>query len=131
MTYRRPSLAEVAVEVAACLVEGDEASALRLAFRCVELFESAPIEERAALVSTSPAFVGDRRYDALLAAIAEYLCARSSMLAPAWVEDEYRFLEQWWFVSGIKSLHADAIAHSPISFARRGVFVTAGALTYA
>ncbi len=53
------------------------------------------------------------------------------MLAPAWVEDEYRFLDQWWFVSGIKSLHADAIAHSPISFARRGVFITAGALTYA
>ena len=131
MTYRRPSLAEVAVEVAACLAEGDEASALRLAFRCVELFETAPIEERAALVSTSPASVGDRRYDALLAAIAEYVCARSGMLAPAWVEDEYRFLEQWWFVSGIKALHADAIAHSPISFARRGVFITAGALTYA
>jgi hypothetical protein len=83
------------------------------------------------MLSTSPASVGDRRYDALLAAIAEYLCARSGMLAPTWVEGEYRFLEQWWFVSGIKSLHADAIAHSPISFARRGVFITAGALTYA
>jgi hypothetical protein len=131
MSYRRPSLAEVAVEVASCLVEGDEASALRLAFRCVELFERAPVEERAPMLSTSPASVGDRRYDALLAAIAEYLCARSGMLAPTWVEDENRFLEQWWFVSGIKSLHADAIAHSPISFARRGVFITAGALTYA
>ena len=107
------------------------ASALRLAFRCVELFESAPVEERAALVATSPELVGDPRYDALLAAIAEYLCARSDMLPPDWVEDEFRFLEQWWFVSGVRSLHADAIAHSPISFARRGVFITAGALAYA
>lgn len=131
MTYRRPSLAEVAVEVATCLAQGDEASALRLAFRCVEIFERAPAEERDALLSRPPALVGDRRFDALLAAIAEYLCARSGILAPDWVEDENRFLEQWWFVSGIKSLHADAIAHSPISFARRGVFITAGALAYA
>jgi hypothetical protein len=131
MTYRRPTLADVAVEVAACLAEGDEASALRLAFRCVELFESAPVEERAALVANSPRLVGDRRYDALLAAIAEYLCARNGMLPPDWVEDEFRFLELWWFVSGVRSLHADAIAHSPISFARRGVFITAGALAYA
>ena len=71
------------------------------------------------------------RYDALLAAIAEYLCAREGLLAPDWVEDPSRFLDQWWFVSGIQSLHADAIAHSPIAFARRGVFITAGALAYA
>jgi len=131
MSYRRPSIADVAVEVGGCLAEGDEASALRLAFRCVELIECAPIEERGALLSTPPALVGDRRFDALLAAIAEYVCARCGILAPAWVEDEGRFLEQWWFVSGIKSLHADAIVNSPISFARRGVFITAGALAYA
>ena len=131
MTYQHPSIADVAVEIRRCLAEGDSGSALRLAFRCVELFERAPAEERGRLVSTPPALVGDHRFDALLAAIAEYRCARNGALAPAWVDDEDRFLEEWWFVSGIRPLHADAIANSPISFARRGVFITAGALTYA
>jgi hypothetical protein len=34
-------------------------------------------------------------------------------------------------VSGLRSLHADALVHSPISFARRGVFIAGDALTYA
>jgi hypothetical protein len=124
-------MADVAQEIAACLVEGDEAAALRLALRCVELFERAPLGERMQVVAQEPPSTGDARFDAMLAAIAEYLCTREGMLAPAWVEDSRRFLDQWWFVSGIRSLHADALVHSPISFARRGVFITAGALAYA
>jgi hypothetical protein len=83
-------------------------------------------QQRAA--AQEPVSTGDARYDAMLAAIAEYVCAREGTLAPAWVEDSKRFLSEWWFVSGVRSLHADAIAQSPISFARRGVFITAGAL---
>lgn len=49
---------------------------------------------------------------------------------PPWVENPSRFLDQWC-VSGMRSLHADAFVHSPISFARRGVFITAGALAFA
>jgi hypothetical protein len=55
----------------------------------------------------------------MLAALAEYSCVR------------HGFLEQWWFVPGMKSLHANAMVHRPISFKRRGVFITEGALTYA
>ncbi len=130
MPYEVPSIADVAVQIGSCLSEGDEASALRLAFRFVELFEGVPVGERAGLVADEPISTGDTRYDAMLGAIAEYLCARQGMLAPSWVEDSKRFLDQWWFVSGIRSLHADAIAHSPISFGRRGVFITAGALAH-
>jgi len=131
MAYQRPSIADVARELGACLADGDESGALRLAFRCVELFERAPVDDRQDLVASEPVPTGDARFDALLAAISEYLCAREGLLAPTWVENPSRFLDQWWFVSGIHSLHADAIAHSPISFARRGVFITAGALAYA
>jgi hypothetical protein len=131
MAYQRPNIADVGLEVGACLSEGDESGALRLAFRCVELIERAPVDDRQGLVAPQPVPTGDARFDALLAAITEYLCAREGLLAPTWVEDPSRFLDQWWFVSGIQSLHADAIAHSPISFARRGVFITAGALAYA
>lgn len=131
MVYQRPTIADVAVEVGKYLADGDPATALRLAFRFVEIFDRAEIDERAVLVVESPKPTGDIRYDALLAAIAEYVCARHDMLPPSWVDDEDRFLEKWWFVSGFRSLHADAIANSPISFSRRGVFITAGALTYA
>jgi hypothetical protein len=131
MAYQRPSIADAALEIATCLAQGDEAAALRLAFRCVELFDRAPLGERMYVVAQEPRSTGDIRYDALLAAISEYLCAREGILAPTWVESPSRFLDEWWFVSGIRSLHADAIVHSPISFARRGVFITAGALTYA
>jgi hypothetical protein len=124
-------MADVAIEMANCLAEGDEASALRLALRCVEVFERAPDGDRARLVAVPPPPTGDRRYDALLAAVAEYVCARTDRLAPSWVEQPDRFLDEWWFVSGLRSLHADALAHSPISFARRGVFITSGALAYA
>jgi hypothetical protein len=131
MAYQPPDIADVALEIATCLAQGDEASALRLALRCVELFDRAPLGERMCVVALDPPSTGDARFDALLAAIAEYLCAREGVLAPTWVESQNRFLDQWWFVSGIRSLHAEAIVQSPISFARRGVFITAGALTYA
>jgi hypothetical protein len=131
MVYAPPSVFEIGVEIASCLSSGDEPSAMRLAFRFVEVFERASLEDRDRLVRDAPATTGDARYNALLAAVTEYVCARGAIISPAWVDDESRFLAEWWFVSGIISLHADAIAHSPISFARRGVFITAGALSYA
>jgi hypothetical protein len=131
MAYQRPSIADVGLEIGKCLSEGDEPGALRPALRCVELFERAPVDDRHGIVAPEPDLTGDARHDALLAAIAEYLSAREGLLAPTWVEAPSRFLDQWWFVSGIQALQADAIAHSPISFARRGAFITSGALAYA
>ncbi len=83
------------------------------------------------MVEVAPLPTGDRRYDALLASLVEYCCVHHEMAPPAWVNDPSRFLEEWWFVSGIKSLHANAVVHSPISFKRRGVFISEDSLTYA
>jgi len=41
MTYQRPSIADVGLEIGACVLREDESEALRLAFRCVELFDRA------------------------------------------------------------------------------------------
>lgn len=73
--------------------------------------------------------MGAVRFDALLAAIVEFVCTRHSGSAPSWVDRPGRFLSEWWFVSGMPTLHADAIAHSPMSFARRDIFITEDALT--
>lgn len=129
--YVPPTIADVAAEVAVCLAEDDENFGRRLAFRFAEQFDKAGDADRRRMVADPPALTDDPRYDAMFAALVEYSCARHEVPIPAWVGDADRFLEVWWFVSGMKSLHADAMAHSPISFARRGVFITEGALTYA
>lgn len=126
-----PSIREVAANVAESLVAGNEAEAVRLAFQFVERYDRAAPADRDLMVVDEPAPVGDSRFDALIAAVTEFSCARHLNRVPSWAGAPYRFLEQWWFVSGLRSLHADAIAHSPISFARRGVFITEDALTYA
>ena len=126
-----PSARRVAADVAEALATHNEADAIRLAFQFVERYDRAAASDRPAMVVDEPAPVGDPRFDALLAAVVEFCCARHHSLAPYWVDEPNRFLQRWWFVSGFRSLHADAIAHSPISFARRGVFITENALTYA
>jgi hypothetical protein len=109
---------------------GGEAEARRLAFGFVAAFDAASPEERAKMVQRPPS-TGDPRYDALLAALVEHLCAQRGVAVPAWVDGPDRFLEPWWFVSGLRRLHASALAQSPISFARRGIFICDGALDYA
>ncbi len=83
------------------------------------------------MVTPRPDTTGSARHDALLAGIVEYACATHRVLAPACLNDPEFFLDEFWFVSGIRSLHADAIAYSSISFKRRGVFLNQGALSYA
>ena len=126
-----PSIRDVATEVTEALAGGRLHDALRIAFKFVEYYDGASPQERSAMVQDEPAPVGDPRFDALLAAVTEFSCARHLERIPPWAGQSSRFLERWWFVSGLRSLHADAIAHSPISFARRGVFITEDALTYA
>lgn len=108
-----------------------EPDALRLAFSFVETFERTEPATRRNLVEDPPESVGDSRFDALLAALTEHACVVHNIESPAWVEGPERFLDRWWFVAGLRSLEADALVHSPISFARRGVFITGDALTYA
>jgi hypothetical protein len=126
-----PTVTQTATDVAAALAAGDNATALRLAFDFVRVFDGVPLDRRPGSIAHSPAACGDPRYDALLAALVEHLCARDGLPVPAWVEEPDRFLGTWWFVAGLRSLHASALAQSPISFARRGVIVCDGALSYA
>jgi hypothetical protein len=131
MAWRESSVGELAEEIAACLAEGEANTATRLAFRFVERYERSDWETRDRIIDGPPRTTGSARYDALVAGIVEFACASHGVVAPSWVDDERYFLDEWWFVSGMASLHADALVHSPISLARRGVIVTQGALEYA
>jgi len=110
---------------------GGTAEAIRIAFAFVPAFDRASPGDRVRMVRGRPAATGDERFDALLAAMVEHLCARWGVPVPGWVDDPDRYVEPWWFVSGLRNLHASALAESPISFARHGVFVCDGALSYA
>jgi hypothetical protein len=131
MSWKETSVRELAEEIAACLAKGDSSAATRLAFRFVERYDKSDWETRVLITAELPQTTGSDRYDALVAGIVEFACASHGVVAPAWVNSAPFFLREWWFVSGVPSLHADALVHSPISLTRRGVFVTQGALEYA
>ena len=131
VAWEENTVAELAQEISDCLANGDADTSTRLAFRFIERYNKSDWETRTRITVDRPKTTGSARFDALLAGLVEYVCASHDVVAPAWVNDQSFFLDKWWFVSGMVSLHADALVHSPISLARRGVFVTQGALEYA
>lgn len=86
-------------------------------------FYAADLPTRQRLLEERPEWVGDRRFDAYLAALAEHLAVHYGLKVPAWVHEPERFLDRWWFPTRFQSLHAMAIVQSPASFRRRGIFV--------
>ncbi len=84
-------------------------------------------QRRRALVER-PDATGDPRHDAYLGALAEHLAALHELDRPAWTVEPSRFLDRFWFVSGVPGFRALAIAQSPAAFRRRGIFIAAGAL---
>jgi hypothetical protein len=82
----------------------------------------------AAMWWDAPPRLGDARVDAAFAAMAEYLGRRDGWPAPGWTRDPEREAMPWWFVTELRGLHPRALVESPLSFRRRGVFITRGAL---
>lgn len=81
------------------------------------------------LFDTPPVSCGNARVDATLAALAEHIARRDGWPPPAWCFDEWRTTDRWWFVAGLRSLHAMALVQSPLAFRTRGVFICDGDLT--
>lgn len=77
--------------------------------------------DRAAI--EEPIAMSGDRMDALLASTAEYLCRELKLDAPAWLAD-VPASQAPWFVSGMESLKAIALAESPLPFRIRKIFVT-------
>jgi hypothetical protein len=68
-------------------------------------------------------FIRDNdQIDALLASTAEYLCDEQGIQPPTWLNDVPASRKPW-FVAGIESLKAIALAESPLRFRIRKVFV--------
>jgi transcriptional regulator with XRE-family HTH domain len=120
-------IAHVAAEVAVLLADQDQASAWRRLLDLLDDFRGSPTAGKRWLVETPPASCGDRRFDAAIAALAEFLCVEAGLPFPNWTDDTERFAEPWWFVSGLRGFEAMGLRDSPITFARHGVFINEAA----
>lgn len=63
--------------------------------------------------------------DAYLAAVVEHWCARRAIAPPAWVGQECRFLDVFWWPSDNEAFTAVCLVQSPAAFRRRGIFIGA------
>jgi hypothetical protein len=84
----------------------------------------------AAVFDREPPRTGAPGLDAAFAALAEHLADRDGWQAPSWAHDPSRTSPVPWIVAG-PAFEAWARAETPQAFARRGVWITAGALARA
>lgn len=120
------SAADAAVAIADRRDEGDR---LRVFF---EFSRGADEAGRAALplITAEPPLTGDKRFDALLAAAAEYLAGRYGLPGPLWTITVDRFLWRAWWISTLPSARVQAVLWTPASFRRRGVYLDRHDLTH-
>lgn len=93
-------------------------------FEFVDAFRASPSR---ALVEAPPALEITPRLRALFASTAETLCCEADIRAPWWC-DGIPNLPDPWFVSGMESLKAIALAESPAQYRKRNIFVLANFL---
>lgn len=70
----------------------------------------------------TPFSISDEHFDALLASTAEALCDEKQLKSPEWLA-KIPACRHPWFVAGVESLKAIALAESPLRFRIRKIFV--------
>lgn len=79
-------------------------------------------------LTAEPASTGVRRWDALLAGLAELLHHEAGQPVPGWTASPGRSLDTPWFVSGLRSLRPEIYRTTPAPLAARGVLISAASL---
>ncbi len=102
---------------------GSPAGPVRMEAELAHRFATADAEGRRRMLSATPPSTGDQRWDAFVAALAEWLAVRAGVATPRWVHDADRYLPGGWWVSALPSMHAWEYAGSPVSFQSRGVYI--------
>jgi hypothetical protein len=92
----------------------------------LEEYRWEPQDIQTALLLDEPPSVGDERWDALLAALAEHLAAKDDLAPPTWAE--LRVLGRPWFPAELRVQRADALVHAPAAFRKHGVYLAAADL---
>lgn len=101
----------------------------KLVWEFLEEYRWEPAETQVNLLQPEPPPVGDERWDALLAALAEHLCAQHDLAPPGWTEQ--RVLRRAWFPAELTIQRADALVRAPAAFRKHGVYLSAHDLSAA
>lgn len=101
----------------------DDGRRRRLVLEFVGRFADTAPDGRRGLIVERPAPTGDRRWDALLAALAEHLAFHDAVDAPSWCTDPDRFLDAAWYWVDLPSVRSWTVTATPTSFRRRNVWV--------
>src|SRR5262245_16092567 len=101
----------------------DDEMRWRLVWEFLEEHRWEPEDVQRELVCAEPAPLGDDRWDALLAALAEHLNAQLDLGAPAWTES--RVLQEAWFPGELTVQRAEALVSAPAAFRKHGVYISA------
>lgn len=104
----------------------DDRTRWKLVWEFMEEYGWEPAETRHFLLNDEPVAVGDVRWDALLAALAEHLAAQRDLAPPAWTE--LRVLQRPWFPAELRVQRTNALVHAPASFRKHGVYLSAADL---
>lgn len=118
--YRPMTLADLAGRLARL---GDSRTRWKLVWEFLEEYRWEPAGAQPALLADEPPPAGDERWDALLAALAEYLAAQHDLAPPAWADR--RVLTRPWFPAELKVQRADALVWAPAAFRKHGVYLSA------
>lgn len=125
----RMALDRIAVAVRRSLAEDDPNDALRLVIQFLDDIATLDPGAVGRSLRLEPESTGDRRWDALLAGIAEYASSRARVQVPGWTAAPGRFLRRFWLViedllgRPVPGLAALAFATAPPELAGRGVFL--------
>jgi hypothetical protein len=118
--YRPMTLADLAGYLART---ADSRTRWKLVWEFLEEYRWEPEDIQPALLRDEPPPVGDERWDALLAALAEHLAAQHDLAAPQWAE--IRVLQRPWFPAELEVQRADALVRAPAAFKKHGVYLSA------
>lgn len=112
MAYRPMTLVDLAARLVANI---DEKVRWKLVWEFLE-------DYRWEASGLQPESVGDDRWDALLAALAEHLAAKHDLAPPPWTA--LRVLRHPWFPAELASQRADALVWAPAALRKHGVYLS-------
>jgi hypothetical protein len=118
--YRPMTLAQLASRLTGT---ADDKLRWKLVWEFLEEYRWEPPEAQLSLLEDEPAPIGDERWDALLAALAEHLAAQHDLAPPNWTE--LRVLRRPWFPAELKVQRAEALVWAPAAFRKHGVYLAA------
>jgi hypothetical protein len=118
--YRPMTIADLGTHLCRA---ADDRTRWKLVWEFLEEYRWEPGEAQPALLRDEPCPVGDERWDALLAALAEHLAAQHDLAPPDWAE--LRVLRRPWFPAELRVQRADALVRAPAAFRKHGVYLSA------